>query len=37
MIINNYFKGIEIEDRKQKLIDFLSEIISLKIRENKEI
>jgi len=33
----NIFKDIKIEDRRQRLIELLSKIITFQIKENKEI
>jgi hypothetical protein len=34
---NNFFKGTNIEEQRGRLIVFLAEIISFKIKDNKEI
>ncbi|MCL2859100.1 MAG: hypothetical protein FWF46_00720 [Oscillospiraceae bacterium] len=34
---NNFFKNTNVDDRREKLIEFIAETISFQIKTNKEI
>lgn len=36
-LCNNFFKSLDMEDRKQKLVSLLSDIINFQIKVNQEI